>query len=137
MAGLAARIERARNEYVKEPTRASLRAYLVLKARTGRWDARYCRYYGVPSKGLSDWVRRFLTRGVAAGLVPTATTNGKHSAQSYHSDGRAGDLGLPVSLIGTAKGRKRLKRFQATEYHHRLAYAHTELIGPTNNQAIL
>lgn len=131
------RLAGARSRYLAHPGRKALRAYLVLKAKTGVWDARYCRYYAVPSSGLTPWVRAFLTRGVAAGLVPTATTNGKHSATSYHEDGRAGDLGLVESLVGTKTGRKRLERFQGAEYSRRHRLGHTELLGPVNGLCVL
>lgn len=137
MAGLATRLRRARDRYLKAPSRASLRAYLILKARTATWDARYCRYYGIPAHGITPWVKAYLTRGVAAGLVPTATTNGVHSPTSFHRDGRAGDLGLPVSLIGTKRGRKRLERFQGAEYARRKRLGHTELLGPVNGLCVL
>jgi hypothetical protein len=74
--------------------------------------------------------RAYIRRGVAAGLVCTSTSDGSHAPNSYHYSGRAADMGLPGSLVGTKKGRDRMVRFQVAEArgpHH-----HAELFGPSN-----
>jgi hypothetical protein len=76
-------------------------------------------------------VRAYVRRGVAAGLVCTSTTDGQHAPSSFHFSGRAADLGLPASLIGTAKGRNRMVTFQRKEAHGPIH--HAELFGPDNH----
>jgi hypothetical protein len=139
MPSLSARLAHARAAYLRRPSRAALRGYLILKARSGRFDARMCAYYGVPAHGLTAWVKRLIVRGYAAGLVPTATTNGVHAPGSFHTSGRAVDLGLPVSLIGTRKGLARLQSFQRAEFAlwTRGLTGATELIGPVNDLVVL
>lgn len=114
----------------------TLAVRLRAKARLGRWDARYCAYFHVPVPS-NPRVRAFITRGYAAGLVPTATTNGRHAAHSLHYLRRAADMGLRGPEVGTARGLRKMARFQKSEFRKRAKYHHTELIGPTNARCIL
>jgi len=109
--------------------------YLISKARLGRWDDRYCAYWGVPT-GVTRAVRRFITRGFAAGLVPTSTFRPSDSG-SYHSQRRAADMGLRRELIGTVRGLRRMRRFQAAEFRRRRRTKVVELIGPNNRRTVL
>jgi hypothetical protein len=109
--------------------------YLVSKARLGRWDDRYCAYWGVPT-GVTRPVRRFITRGFAAGLVPTSTFRPSDSG-SYHSQRRAADMGLRRELIGTVRGLRRMRRFQAAEFRRTRRTGVVELIGPNNRRTVL
>lgn len=115
---------------------ATLIATLKLKARRGHWDSRFLAYYKVPNVHNSH-VRAFIMRGFASGLVVTATTNGHHAANSLHYQARAADLGLRGPEVGTARGLRKMIRFQKREFARRSRYHHTELIGPTNNRIIL
>jgi len=133
---LNTRTARARARYLASPSDRGLRYYLTLKAQLGRWDARYCRYYGVPID-VNAATRRFVTRGFAAGLVVTATTNGGHAPGSYHYRRQAADLGLRSEEVGTAKGRRKLEAFQRAEYAARAANRPLELLGPLNAQCVL
>lgn len=110
---------------------------LRAKAALGKWDRRYCEYYGVPQP-TNIHVKRFITRGYALGLVPTATTNGRHAAHSLHYLHRAADMGLRKNEIGTAVGDRRRRRFQRSEYRraHRVG-GYTELLGPINDNCYL
>jgi hypothetical protein len=108
----------------------------MLKAKAGRWDSRYLRYYNVPSIS-NPSCRAFIMRGFAAGLVVTATTNGTHAPGSFHYRKRAVDLGLRGPEVGTARGRRKMEKFQRSEFSKRGRYHHTELIGPINNRIIL
>jgi hypothetical protein len=65
--------------------------------------------------------RAYIRRGVAAGLVCTSTSDGQHAPTSFHYSGRAADMGLPASLVGTKKVS------EARGPHH-----HAELFGPSN-----
>jgi hypothetical protein len=114
----------------------SLEIRLRAKAALGRWDRRYCAEYHVPVPS-NPRVRRFIMRGFALGLVPTATTNGVHAASSFHKLGRAADMGLRGPEVGTDKGKRRLNRFQRREFGNRRRLHHIELIGPINNRVIL
>lgn len=132
-------MSRARSKYQKSPTRATLRAYLILKAKTGRWDARYCRYYGV-SADVNSATKRFITRGYAAGLVPTSTTGGRHAPGSYHSKHAAADLGLIERHIGKKYGRDKMVKFQRAEeraFRAGRRRGMVELIGPDNRAIVL
>lgn len=135
---LAQKLRRARARYMQNPTARGLRYYLRLKAKSGKWDDRYALYHDVPTH-VTPAVKRFITRGFAEGLVPTATTNGVHAAHSYHKfrPGRAADLGVRRDEVGTAKGRKRMVRFQTAEFRRRGRTKPIELIGPHNNLIIL
>src|SRR5687768_10222381 len=94
--GLRTQLARARRRYLNRRTNRRLRIYLQLKARTGRWDDRYCAFSGV-STNVSPAVKRFITRGYAKGLIPTSTV--RSSLPSYHAqktargEGRAADMG--------------------------------------------
>lgn len=138
-ASLREQLRRARKRYIRKPTNTYLRWYLNARGRLGLWDHRMHAYYGVPTD-VTDDVKRFIARAYAAGLVPTATTNGSHAPGSYHyqrigGKGRAADVGVRRELIGTAKATRLLSRFQRREYARHDDKA--ELIGPTNNLIIL
>lgn len=133
---LSDRAARARKRYLKHPSDAGLRYYLTLKARLGRWDDRYCRYFGVDT-GVSTRVKQFIMRGFAAGLVPTSTTGGVHAPGSYHSKRRAADMGLRSNEIGTAKGQRKMEDFQRNEFRLRYKTHAIEIIGPINNLVVL
>jgi hypothetical protein len=110
---------------------------LRLKAKAGIWDSRYCRYYNVPLP-TNIHVKRFIMRGFAAGLVVTATTNGRHAPGSLHYSRRAADLGLRSPEVGTARGRRKMEKFQAHEFARaQRVRGYTELIGPINDKIIL
>lgn len=128
-------MRRARARFLRTRDDRALRVYLISKARLGRWDARYCSYWGVPTS-VFPAVRRFITRGYAAGLVPTSTFR-PGDIGSYHSQHRAADMGLRRELIGTAGGLRRVRRFQAAEFRRRGRTHPVELIGPDNGRAVL
>jgi hypothetical protein len=114
-----------------------LRMFLIAKGRLGRYDDRMLKYFGVPPVP-NEQVRSFFARAYGAGLVPTATTNGQHSAHSLHYQGRAGDVGLRSDEIGTPKGLHKMEKFQDAEFKRaRQVGGYTELIGPINNEVIL
>lgn len=131
-------LSRARAAYVDHPTDARLRTYLTLKAKAGRYDRRMLAYYGVPHIA-NRGCQQAICRAYAAGLVPTATTNGVHAETSYHKLGQAVDFGLRRLLVGTHTGAKRLVTFQRKEMwrrdHHKIDPV--ELLGPTNALAVL
>ena len=140
---LKQKLARARARYLKLRSARRLRWYLLLKARTGRWDDRYHRETPWVPIVANKRVRGFITRAFAAGLIPTATTNGVHSPGSYHGKGRAADVGLRGPEVGTAKGRRKMEKFQRAEYLRFLKHQHqgrpraVELIGPVNNRIVL
>jgi hypothetical protein len=131
-----------RKRYKRERSNRTLRMYLTAKARLGRWDSRYLAYNGVASN-VTAAVKAFITRGYAAGLVPTSTTGGSHAPNSLHYPrggvGHAADLGLRSEEVGTAKGRRKMEKFQAAEFKRdqRGRVRLTELIGPSNRLVIL
>lgn len=131
-------LSRARAAYVDHPSDARLRVYLTLKAKAGRYDRRMLGYYGVPHIS-SRGCQQAICRAYAAGLVPTATTNGGHAPSSYHYQGKAVDFGLRRLLVGTHEGATRLVTFQRKEMWRRdHGKIHpVELIGPTNALAVL
>lgn len=133
---LRQRLSLARRRYLRSGSDRALRSYLRLKARSGRWDARYLRYYGVRGN-VSSAVKRFIMRGYAAGLVVTSTTGGSHAPGSFHPQGRAADLGLRRSEIGTARGLRKMRKFQRQEFARRGSTHPQELIGPDNRVNIL
>lgn len=100
-----------------------LRSYLRAKARLGHWDPRMLN--GQPGR-VSQMVKREIMRGVAAGLIVTSTTGGRHSATSYHHTGGAVDLGHRKP--GTKAARAALVRHQRACAAHPERYA--ELFGP-------
>lgn len=104
-----------------------MRAYLRNKAKRGIWDPRMLN--GHPGNVTAE-VKLAIMRGVAAGLVVTSTTDGRHARTSLHYVGKAVDLGLVSWEVGTRKGRDKLVSFQRSEARHpeRLA----ELFGPAN-----
>lgn len=111
----------------------ALRFYLIAKGRLGRYDKRMLAYNNVPHVS-NKHVQRFIAQGYGAGLVPTATTNGKHASGSYHKLGRAADMGLRRGEIGTKKGLRKLRGFQDRQWKRG---GHTELLGPINSRCIL
>lgn len=139
-------LESARTAYLKHPTRAALRLYLIQKAKRGRWDSRYCRYYGL-SPDVNAACKEFITRGYAVGLVPTSTTRWPLSnSGSYHqrrnerAEGMAVDLGLIERHIGTKYGTDKMANFQRKEHRAFVAGKRKnmlELIGPDNRATIL
>jgi GH25 family lysozyme M1 (1,4-beta-N-acetylmuramidase) len=133
---LIARMRRARRVFEATGSNQALRTMLICKARLGRWDPRYLMIFGPPGNVTRD-VKRFITRGYAMGLVPTSTTNGLHSEESFHFQGRAADMGLRTDLIGTQKGLRRMERFQRAEFKRRHKTRAVELIGPVNNLVVL
>jgi hypothetical protein len=117
-----------------------LEQYLRAKSRLGIFDSRMNRTFNVPLARVHPRVKAFLARGYAYGLVPTATTNGTHSAASLHYSGNAGDLGVKPSLIGTREAQERMLRFQGAEFRAWLKGrrgAMLELIGPDNGEVVL
>jgi len=120
----------------------ALKTLLTLKAKAGRWDERYCLYYG-PDPNVEPAVKQYITRAYAAGLVPTSTTSGGHAPGSFHfqkgpnGGGRAADVGLRRELIGTIEGTDLMQRFQRKEFARRAKTKPVELIGPINNLVIL
>lgn len=88
-------------------------------------------------------IKRVITRGVKAGLVVTATTDGVHAINSWHYPrwsiyglvGKAVDLGLPARLVGTDDGRRLLIAFQTSEFNRR-GHRYAELLGPNNKRCI-
>ncbi len=80
--------------------------------------------------------RRFIVRAIRRGLVVTSTTGGSHAATSFHftTPGQAVDVGLPGPLIGTAKGKRRMARFQRAEARHPSRF--NELFGPVNDRCV-
>jgi hypothetical protein len=133
---LRQRLRRARARYIRSGSDAALVSYLRLKARSGRWDKRYLRYYGVDGN-VTSAVKRFIMRAYAAGLVPTSTRGGRHAPGSYHYSGRAADIGLRRGEVGTARGLRKMVVFQRSEYKREGKYNHQELIGPDNARNVL
>lgn len=142
---LSQRIKRARKAYLAHPSDARLRVLLVAKSRLYLFDKRIFAYYNVDPK-VNRGARRGAMRAYVAGLVPTATTGGKHAPGSFHyqrnakGEGRGLDLGLRAHEVGTPAGQRKLAAFQRKEYwrktHAKLPNM-AELIGPTNNLVIL
>ena len=133
---LVARMRRARRKWLATGANEALRVYLISKARLGRWDSRYCMFFGVDPE-VSPPVRAYIMRAYGAGLVPTSTTGGSHAPGSFHYQKRAADIGLRSDLIGTAKGTERMRRFQASEFAKRAERHPIELIGPDNSLCVL
>jgi GH25 family lysozyme M1 (1,4-beta-N-acetylmuramidase) len=133
---LVARMRRARRAFLATGSNDALRVMLVCKARLGRYDERYHLFFGPPTDVTED-VKRFITRAYARGLVPTSTTNGVHAPGSFHGRHRAADIGLRSDLVGTAKGLRRMERFQRAEFARRARTHPVELIGPVNGQIVL
>lgn len=125
-------IDRLRRRVINAPNRERraywLRAYLRAKARAGRFDTRMLN--GHPGN-IGPACKKAVCRGVAAGVVVTSTTDGKHATTSYHYHGAAVDFGLRAREVGTAKGRAKLVRFQRAELK-RGASRYNELFGPDN-----
>jgi hypothetical protein len=94
---------------------------------------------------VSRAVKRAIVRGVNAGLVVTSTTDGVHSPTSLHSPsgplrrGRAVDLGLRPSEVGTIEGRRKLRAHQRSEFRRFRSNPtrFRELIGPVNDRVVL
>lgn len=136
-------LAKALKTYIKHPRKSTLRVYLRRKGKRGHFDHRMLDWYDVPDN-INDACKAFIRRGYVLGLVPTATTNGRHATSSYHYPsggvGRAVDMGLIEAEIGTRKGMDRMERFQRQEYEawqegrrdHMM-----ELIGPINNNVVL
>ena len=129
-------LAKARAAYLAHPTNLGLRRYLMLKGRLGRWDRRMHLYYGVATDVTHD-VKRCIARAYGRGLVPTSTTGGKHAPGSFHFQHRAADLGLRKEEIGTAKGMRRMVRFQTAEFRRFQRRGIVELIGPDETITVL
>ena len=87
---------------------------------------------------VSDGCKRAIVRGVRAGLVVTATTDGDHSATSLHYPrntasglGEAVDFGVKPADLGSPTALARRERFQRKEFA-RGAGNYRELYGPSN-----
>lgn len=119
---LRARVLRART---RERRQFWTRSYLRAKARAGIWDARMLSGH----QDVRPEVRPFIMRAVAAGLIVTSTTGGRHAPTSYHYSGRAVDVGNRIP--GTRAAQQRLVRFQRAEAAHPKRFL--ELFGPDNN----
>lgn len=140
------RARRLRREYVANPTRAALRAYLIVQARRGIYDERMFRYYDV-SPFVNAACRRAVVRAYADGLVPTSTrrlpvsrTASFHQRRNSRGEGMAVDFGLIERHIGTRYGRDKMVAFQRAELRRdrsRAILGLTELIGPDNEAIIL
>lgn len=101
----------------------------------GRFAVRFHRWMLNGHAGnVTPACKRFIVRATRAGLVVTSTTGGAHAATSYHYSGRAVDVGLPGPLIGTAKGKRRMVRFQRAEARHPSRFL--ELFGPANSLCV-
>lgn len=134
---LRSQLNAARKRYNRSHSSRALVAYLRLKARAGKWDSRFVRYFHVPEP-TNIHVKRFIMRGFYYGLVCTATTNGQHAPGSLHYSRRAADMGLRSDEIGTARGKRKMEKFQRKEFARaRRVGGYTELIGPINNRVIL
>lgn len=85
---------------------------------------------------LTPACQRFIVRATRAGLVVTSTTDGSHATNSFHftRPGQAVDVGLPGHLVGTAKGQRRMVRFQRREARHPSRFH--ELFGPANSLCV-
>lgn len=81
---------------------------------------------------VSKACKRFIMRAVAAGLVVTSTTDGKHAVGSFHFRRYVSwgiSLGKAVDVAGT---QAQMARFQRRE--HRLhGRRYNELFGPVND----
>lgn len=143
------RMRRAWRKWKRTRDEDALRVYLVERARAGIWDPRYCislrRISGlggpvpVPPDG-ERRLRQAITRGVAAGLVPTSTKRAPRfpGDRSYHIEWDAVDLGVRKSLIATGEGRRRMVAFQTAEHERsERVGGYEELIGPVNTLCIL
>lgn len=140
---LRKRFRKARAAYRKHKTRDNLRRFMHYKALMGWGDDRMFAYYG-KSHRVNRGCRRAARRANAAWLVVTSTTDGAHAPGSFHNPiggvGRAVDFGLPAHLVGTAKGRRMLVRYQRKEFNawrRGRRPALVELIGPDNNMIVL
>jgi hypothetical protein len=87
---------------------------------------------------ISDECKRAIVRGVRAGLVVTATTDGDHSGTSLHYPrnttsglGEAVDFGVKPQDVGDPKAVARRERFQRAEFA-RGPSNYRELFGPSN-----
>jgi hypothetical protein len=88
---------------------------------------------------ISDECKRAIVRGVRAGLVVTATTDGDHSATSLHYPrntasglGEAVDFGVKPSDLGSPAAIARRERFQREEFARGVGN-YRELFGPSNS----
>lgn len=104
----------------------------------GRFAVRFHRWMlnGHPGN-VTPACQRFIVRATRAGLVVTSTTGGSHARTSFHFSkplGRAVDVGLPATLVGTEKGKRRMVRFQRAEARHPSRFF--ELFGPANSLCV-
>src|SRR6266403_610742 len=103
------------------------RAYLRHKARRGNWDRRFL---GGHPNNISWPVRRYIMRGVAAGLQCTSTTDGGHASGSYHYPRNCPPRYVNGAAADMAGSRRRMVAFQRAEAKHPDRYR--ELFGPDN-----
>lgn len=101
---------------------------LRAKAKLGRWDPKMLNGH---SGNVTPATRRFIRRGVAAGLVCTSTTGGTHAPGSFHyyRPGRAADMAAAL----TRRGKARMRRFYRREYRREKrdkGVQYLELFGP-------
>jgi hypothetical protein len=88
-------------------------------------------------------LRRTVIRANKRGLVVTATSDGVHSATSYHSQRRAVDLGFSAhDLREKSAGQRRriMVEFQKSEYRRARTigwFTYREIIGPDNTYNVL
>jgi|SRR5215217_252068 len=87
---------------------------------------------------ISEACKRAIVRGVRAGLVVTATTDGDHTATSLHYPrntasglGEAVDFGVRPDQLGNARAVTRREKFQRKEFA-RGTSNYRELYGPSN-----
>jgi hypothetical protein len=87
---------------------------------------------------ITEECKRAIVRGVRAGLVVTATTDGNHSATSLHYPrntrsglGEAVDFGLKPADLGNPTAVARREAFQRAEFARGPAN-YRELFGPSN-----
>lgn len=116
------------------PSNLRLRLFLRAKGRLGRWDARMHAYTGVATN-VNPRVKKAIARGYGAGLVPTSTTGGRHSATSMHYGGDAVDLGTRSGDPAWWKARFQRSEFRAWRRGRRPGLR--ELIGPDNSNTVL
>jgi hypothetical protein len=87
---------------------------------------------------ITEECKRAIVRGVRAGLVVTATTDGDHAETSLHYPrntasglGEAVDFGVKPGEVGDPKAVARRERFQRKEFARGVAN-YRELFGPSN-----
>lgn len=105
------------------------------------WRGRFARHFhpwmlNQHPGNITPACERYIVRATRAGLIVTSTTDGTHAPGSFHTaraglPGRAVDVGLVPSLVGTGRGLRRMVRFQRREARHPTRFL--ELFGPANS----